>query len=351
VTNPAGFAQADLSISKPPVRCARVLANAALFLVACAAICALLRSLAPFPAVPGIFPKWEWFKARRDQVEVLFIGSSRFFHQVIPPQFDAQVARAGGASVQSFNFGYDGMWPPESYYFLRQILTLRPARLRWVFIELKDIDTQLDERNNSTLRMAYWHDARHTRLAFADILSSRRHWPEKRALLAAHGWLFLREAANVGRGAELLSRRLAPAATRKFPRSWEDHAGYEAEQEQTLRSEIEEDFRARVARMKKLGPPEPVRAVFHDALREIIADVRSAGAEPIFVIAPTVNPNENYGGIPDGAAAWTFNNPDAFPTLYDPAHHYDEWHLNPQGAIEFTALLAARFAEFTRKER
>ena len=58
-------------------------------------------------------------------------------------------------SGRSFNFGYDGMWPPESFYLLRQLLALRPAPAKWVVIDLMDINTQLDERNNSTLRMAY----------------------------------------------------------------------------------------------------------------------------------------------------------------------------------------------------
>ena len=103
--------------------------------------------------------------------------------------------------------------------------------------------------------------------------------------------------------------------------------------------------------MKKLGPPVPVRPVFRDALREVIADVRSAGAEPIFVIAPTINPVENYGGIPDDAAVWSFNNPGEVPALYEPAHRYDLWHLNHQGAVQFTALLAERFALLTDKSQ
>jgi hypothetical protein len=327
----------------------RALANTALFLIACAAGCAVLGWLAPFPAVPGIFPKWEWFKKQRDQFEVLFIGSSRFFHQVIPQQFDEEVAQAGGAKVRSFNFGYDGAWPPESFYLLRQILTLQPARLKWVVIELKDIDFHLDENNRSTLRTAYWHDARHTKLACDDILAAHISEPDRRALLMGHLRLFLQHATNMGRGAELVSKRLAPSPPRKKPYTWEPHAGYDAELTRTFPDDSLPRLLADSERMKKLPAPVPVRPVFHDALRAIIADVRRAGAEPIFVIAPTINPEENYGGIPDGAPVWSFNNPAEFPALYEPANRYDLWHLNHQGAIHFTTLLAARFADFTRK--
>ena len=349
MTNPAGLAQAELSDSSRPLRCGRALANGALFLIVCTAVCVLLRWLAPFPTVPGIFPKWEWFKARRDQFDVLFVGSSRFYHQVIPEKFDADVARAGGAKVQSFNFAYDGAWPPESYYLLRQILALRPERLKWVFIELKDIDFQLDDRNRATLRTAYWHDVRHTRLVSDDILASRLPSQEKRNLLLGHLRLFLQQAINLGRGDDLISKRLAPPPPRKKPYSWQPHAGYEAELSQTLPDDMLDRFTTDVSRMKKLGPPVPVRPVFRNALRDIIADVRRAGAAPIFVIAPTINPVENYGGVPDDAPVWSYNNPSEFPALYDPAHRYDLWHLNHQGAVQFTALLAERFAQLTRK--
>src|SRR6185295_4580036 len=141
--------------------------NSVFFLVACAAGCALVGRFAPFPEVPGIFPKWSYFARNRDRIDVLFVGSSRFYHQIIPAQFDAAVGEG-----RSFNFGYDGMWPPESFYLLRRLLDLRPARLKWVVIDLMDINTQLDALNVSTLRMAYWHDLRHTALAFRDIVAS-----------------------------------------------------------------------------------------------------------------------------------------------------------------------------------
>lgn len=348
MTNPGSLAQADVSARTAPAGPCRALVNAAFFLAVCAAGCALLGRLAPFPDVPGIFPKWAWFQKHKDQFDVLFLGSSRFFRQVIPQQFDAAVAAAGAAPVRSFNFGYDGMWPPESFFLLRQLLDARPARLKWVVIDLMDINTQLDERNNTTQRMAYWHDTRHTRLAFADICSVRRPWAQKLDLLAAHGRLWFRERLNLGRGADLLRDRLAPRAPRTKPHSWEAHAGYKGETDRTMSPDIAAEFAAGVAVMRQRQPPVPVRPVFREALRAVIADVRRAGAEPIFVLAPTINPRENFSEVPAGAAVWAFNDPHQHPVLYDPARHYDSWHLNHRGAVDFTALLAARFVERMR---
>jgi len=344
VIHPAGPASADFPPPNTPPRLARALLNAVLFLAACAAGCALLGRVAPFPEVPGIYPKWTHFREHRDDFDVLFLGSSRFYHQIIPAQFDAAVG-AAGQRVNSFNFGYDGMWPPESYYLLRQLLALRPARLKWVVVDLMDINTQLDVRNNSTLRMAYWHDLRHTAVAFREILASKYPWNRKADFLLAHGRLCTQQVLNLGRGAEVLNRRLAPKPPRKKPLSWESTAGFEAGPNHGMEGEAREGFVATVERLKTDLPPQPVRPVFCEALRELIADVRRAGAEPIFVIAPTINGRENFTEIPDGAAVFSLNQPDEYPELFDPARHYDAWHLNETGAVDFTAILARRFAE------
>ncbi|MEA3208641.1 MAG: hypothetical protein QOE70_1698 [Chthoniobacter sp.] len=325
----------------------RTLLNGALFLAVCAAACALLGWLAPIPEVPGIYPKWNHFREHRDQLDVLFLGSSRFYHQIIPPQFDAAVEAAGG-KVRSFNFGYDGMWPPESFYLLRQLLALRPARLKWVVVDLMDINTQLDGRNNSTLRMAYWHDWQHTRMAFREIMEVRHQWSDRLELLAQHGRLWFSQAINLGRGAELLDRRLAPKPPRKRAYTWEATAGYEAGPDHGMTGKIREGYLSTVERLGRQLPPAPVRPVFRDALRDLIADVRRAGAEPIFVIAPTINGRENFTEIPDGAAVFALNNPAEYPELFNPDHHYDAWHLNEKGAVDFTAILAKKFIGQTK---
>ena len=344
VIKPAGSATADSPNLPAPPGLWRALRNGVLFLAACAAGCALFGRIAPFPEVPGIFPKWSYFQRQRDSIDVLFLGSSRFYHQIIPAQFDAAVG------VRSFNFGYDGMWPPESFYLLRQVLGLRPARLKWVVIDLMEINSQLDERNNSTLRMAYWHDLAHTRIAFADILASKFHWNQKFDLLAQHGRLCFSQILNLGRGAELLAGRLEDKKPRKKPYSWEATAGFEAGPPHGMEGTIREGFVTTVERLKKGIAPMPVRPVFRAALQDLIAEIRGAGVEPIFVIAPTINGRENFTELPSEAAVFALNNPAEFPELFNPDKHYDAWHLNEKGAVDFTAILAEKFNAW-RKSR
>jgi hypothetical protein len=346
VTKTAGSPTADSPLTAAPPGVLRALCNGVFFLVACAAGCALLGRLAPFPEVPGIFPKWEYFQKNRDRFDVLFIGSSRFYHQIIPQQFDSATG-----STHSFNFAYDGMWPPESYYLLRRLLALRPARLKWVVVDLMDINTQLDERNNSTLRMAYWHDLRHTGLAFRDIIESKFHWNQKFDLLAQHGRLACSQILNLGRGAELLNKQLIVNPWPKKIPSWANTAGYEPGPARGMEGKLRDGFVLTVDRLKSELPEYPVRPVFRDALHALIADIRRAGAEPIFVIAPTINSRENFTEIPDGAMVIPLNKPAEHPELFDPAKHYDAWHLNPQGAVDFTTLLSEKFVEKTTAKK
>ncbi len=347
MTKPAASPTADTPLSAATPRLARSLFHALLFLLACAAGCAVLGKIAPFPDVPGIYPKWSYFREHRDRIDVLFLGSSRFYHQIIPAQFEA----AAGSHLRSFNFGYDGMWPPESFYLLRQLLAMRPAKLKWVVIDLMDINTQIDDRNNSTLRTAYWHDLRHTALAFHNILDSAFHPSQKAGFLLQHASLCGARMMNLGSGADLLQTRLNPRPARRRPYTWADTAGFEAGPDRELEGKVREGYLATVERLKASLPPQPVRPIFRQALREIIADVRRAGAEPIFVIAPTLNARENFTDIPDGAAVIALNDPNQHPELFDPAKHYDGWHLNPRGAIDFTAILARKFLEHREEKQ
>jgi hypothetical protein len=76
-----------------------------------------------------------------------------------------------------------------------------------------------------------------------------------------------------------------------------------------------------------------------------VAEVRAVGAEPILVVAPTLDPRENFRELPPGVAVWRYHDVDAYPALYDAENRYDPTHLNDAGAQIFTDLLAARFAE------
>jgi hypothetical protein len=335
----------------PPARAkflthlAATIVGAAAFVLAGLGISALL----PFPEVPAIAPKYLHLAAHGDAYDVLFIGSSRFYHQIIPREFDDAVEKLTGRRPRSFNAAYDAVWPPESFYLLRKLLALRPAKLRWVVIDAMDINPQLDERNRTTRRQAYWHDWRHTRMALEWIFESAALEPDrKRELARDHLLIFFKETVSLGRGAEWVKERLdVQRQKRPRPPEWAGAEGYHPGGTQGITGEARVTYLRAVDRLRRVLRPATPAAAFSRALAGIVAAVRRAGAEPIFVIAPSLNERENLVAIPGGAALIPLNDPQAYPLLFDPDLHYDGWHLNERGAHDFTRILAEQFAAKT----
>jgi hypothetical protein len=83
---------------------------------------------------------------------------------------------------------------------------------------------------------------------------------------------------------------------------------------------------------------------FADAMRSAVAEVREAGAVPIFFTAATIDAVQDYfPGNPDAPAVMAFNDPEKYAVLYGANARSDYEHANEFGAREFTRLLAWRF--------
>jgi hypothetical protein len=341
MTGPAG------SLPVVSVSVARTTLNVAIFFATLFGACTLIGGFLPFPKVDGIYQKWAYFRAHKDQYDVLFLGSSRFYRQIVPRQFDDRVKAASGREFRSFNCGLDAMWPPESCFMLRELLSLEPKRLRWVFIEVMEIVSRLDDRNLTTRRMAYWHDWRHTRMVCSAISAGKQPIGEKCWLYTGHLAIYFRERSNQGRGAEWLSAAFGMEkgkSDRKMSSKLKEdgYAGRDRELEGPERERYE-----RFLAKAKVSPPLPLVPI-SDALREaldrMIAEVRAAGAEPILVVSPSLFPNENFTNLPENVSVWSFLGANEYPDLYDPRHRFDIGHLNTAGARTYTDLLSARFA-------
>ena len=73
--------------------------------------------------------KLEFFAKHKDEFDTLFLGSSRFYYAILARRFSIRRSRARTASrPAAFNFGIDGMHPPENFYVLEQILKTRAAK-------------------------------------------------------------------------------------------------------------------------------------------------------------------------------------------------------------------------------
>ena len=321
-------------------------------------IAGLGGSLLPPPHLPVLSEKRAHFVAQAGEYDAVFIGSSRVYRGFVPEVFDAEV-QARGQAMRSFNFGMEAVWPPESLYRVREFLRER-ARVRWVFIELLPVNPRLTPENARTLRAIYWHDWRHTVLAWREIASREGlTGGEKRGWWALHAELFFRRLAGISGGAAALDPWLRPEALKAarkeaaFNSPWIDSAGFLPEPPTPMAPELAAAWRMQTAGYAQSSTPIPLPGHLRAEVRDLAATVRAAGAVPIFVITPSIIPAENFAelraqGI--DAELISFKDPARFPSLYDPDLHFDGPHLNERGAREMSRLLAHEFAPALERE-
>jgi hypothetical protein len=316
----------------------------------------LIHSLLP-PMIPkGIAAKLEFFSQHKDEFDTLIVGTSRLYYSISPEIFD-KTTRENGLPTRTFNFGIDGMHPPENFYVLEQILKTKPRNLKWVLLELGDIQTRWDNILG-TQRAVYWHDWPRTALTLKKAMNPRgnanwlikgtRLWLARRDL-ASNLTLFGKLFTNVGRAAELLPsdkrERFREADLELGPhRDGYRPAGdaMSAERailfQQRLAQEISE------ARQKFLDPAT------EQGYRKSAAQIRQAGASPLFVVTPVIfQSTTRFRQSPAPAPLVSFNDSRKFPQLYDIRVRIDDGHLTNEGAAEFTRLLAHEFVRQTRQ--
>lgn len=321
-------------------------------LLACALV---MQRLLPRTAVPVVDEKQSRLLAKAGEFDTVFIGSSRVYHQFIPEQFDAAM-RAAGQPTSSFNYGVDGLLPPESFFATDDLLRHRP-RLRWVFIELAAIQPDFPRHYADTVRAWWWHDWTHTLLVLrANFRDGRMKGAAGLAMLQTHARLMVNYYLRLGRGAELLSARSRPRRSKKAPTAlhekryaikWIGAAGFTPLSEATLSGAAARQFQEGVDGFRATPFSAVLAPEMRKRLRELVAAVQAIGARPVFIITPSLDAREKIGDLRAqgiDADLLAFNDAAAFPSLYEPAVRADSAHLNAAGAREFTRLLAERFA-------
>jgi hypothetical protein len=329
--------------------------NVAMALVSLLATCALFHALLP-PAIPqGVGAKLQFFTEHKDEFDTLFIGTSCIYYSVSPEIFD-QTTRENGLSTRSFNFGIDALHPPENFYVLEQILKTKPRNLKWVFLEIGDLQTKL-HKILGTERAVYWHDWPRTELTLRKALNPRgdarwyvpifRLWLARRDL-ASHLSLFAKQFANVGRADPFSWHdrdRIAEANLELGPR----HDGYRLAGG-AMSPQNALDFQQRLAQRVAEARISPIDPYADEAYRDYAQQIREIGAVPVFVVTPVIFQSPvTFRKSPPPGQLLSFNNSTTYPMLFDPKVRIDDAHLTKEGAEEFTRLLAREFVRQLRQ--
>lgn len=307
--------------------------------------------------------KVEWLRDHGPDFDTLFIGSSFTARQVAPAVFDSAMEELG-LPTRSFNLALVGMLPPEDGYVLERALEDREAPLRFVLVECQGLRFGIRRRDHFTSRAVYWHDTARMRALWnrfrapasvandgaagpppgeRDIRHLRRHFEH---------WLW--NTTRMGRGAEGLKQAFASSKDRQRTREQDarqlgpDGDGYRPAEPQSLAGEARARYLAQLAAAREGGS----RLVYGD--RESQAEllrkkalVESHGGRMVLVAPPTTG--HQLAPLPEsGLLFLDFTDPDEFPELFAPEHRKDGGHLNREGAVIYSRLLAQRLAAALR---
>ena len=334
---------------------ARNLEYITIALAAFIATSAVIHALLP-PVVPkGIAAKLKFFTEHKDEFDTVIVGTSRLYYSASPEIFDATTS-ANGLATHTFNFGIDGMHPPENFYVLEQILKTRPGHLKRVMFELGDIQTRWDDILG-TERAVYWHDWPRTSLTLQKAFNPRgnanwlikttRLWLARRDFVS-NLTLFARQFTSVGRAADFLpatqQERFADAASELGPRGdgyrWAGDA-MSAERAVSFQQRLADEISG--ATTKYLDPAT------EKGYRTAAAQIRQAGAAPVFVVTPIIWQTTPRFHEPAPAPVIAFNDARKYPQFYDVKVRIDDGHMTRPAAEEFTRLLAQELVRRARQ--
>ncbi len=326
------------------------------FLISFGVSGAFLGGVVPRPGVPGVSAKLEELKRRGEEVDVLFVGTSRVHHQIIPRLFDRLTAEAG-CPTHSFNLGVDGLRTPEDYFVLEKALEGRTRPLRWIILECKDISFLEREVECESVRGPYWHDCHRMGILTQRFFAGRsvpgltfkqnlRSARDEVHVLAKHAFLWLENELSVGASAERTASLALPEIGdlgRSSKKPIND--GYLSQGNPPVASDEIVTYTRKLEELRK----HPAVAEYGDRTSQRVLRLENAlaarhGAKLVLLVPPTLKPRKF---LPDPAllpipTVIDVDRPEEYPELFDLQNRRDETHLNERGAEIFTTILAKR---------
>jgi hypothetical protein len=243
----------------------------------------------------------------------------------------------------------------ETEFVLNEILAMKPARLRWVFIETGRLRLRIVDRNLRTRRVIWWHDLDSTLSATRGLLASDHDKMERVREIWKHWEAYFYRMTNLG--AARLELDEAPRRARALQPDTvlgKKRNGYQPlETRRRKRRHLEflnqlEQYRKEVEDLAEREiPAEPLDGFDTRYVTRVRDAVESFGATPIFLITPSsdrghsdyVIKAEREGFLPH---LMRFDDPRRFPDLFEVDARFDASHLSRKGALLLTKYLADR---------
>jgi hypothetical protein len=335
------------------------------FSLVCAALGRLFRR-----EVSGVSLKIRRFSERKENVDILFIGSSRIYHGISPKVFD-QTLRETGRPWHSFNVGMDGMSTPEAFALVRRLLALGVHKPKYVFFEVQSgIGAGTPTRDDWVKeRDVYWRDRDSLFAGFRKFSAglswsggtltgppfSVGRWKYFGPLFLADVRLWIRNATNFGVGNEIVERAAEAlpiwdrAALPKkisddethLPSGWD---GYFA-MSKPMSGEALTVYRKYFAEAQKGPVKRAPELIMRRELSRFQEAMARRNIQVVFVFPPSLfSGRSSWLDAPPRSLLLDYHDVARYPQFYTEDVRLDAEHLNARGAEIFSRTLAKDFA-------
>lgn len=333
-----------------------------LFAVVVLLTCSVFRSLAPVPGPLTYAAKLDAFAAEKDRYDIVFLGTSRTHHTLIPSLMD-QEFKKGGYEFRTYNFGLFGAEPFEIDHLIDDILRLEPARLKWFVIEWIPWSSEpRHDENRFSDRWVQWHTPGRTRAAVNSAWLTDVPLTEKLRLTAHHIEAMAMKYAAFGQLGPIIERSLADDRNpreRAIAESQVNLRGFRALQVDPFVGtcvppywSAEEFQDARDSLDERNAKSVDLTSFNAKAQRGQIERIEAAGAEVLYVTmpAPASDPMAHRlaerGDLPNFLP---LNSPERSPTMYRIENYFDRYHVNNKGAQLASRIVGRSIAAWMRE--
>jgi hypothetical protein len=292
----------------------------------------------------------------------VFLGSSRIYRQVVPSVFNESLKEF---DIHSFNFGIFAMRTPETIFWLQKLLEEYKtgkalSKIEWIFLELELNSVYEPIENAKTIRSRYWHNSSYT-LSIIQYISGLDLNPVTKGVFTySHILPCFYNLINLGELVPALPKLsidsdpdsdvLGQNKDGYVPLDLETGPGYLQRHQDFLNNQ--EKYQSKVADLADFLQKDyfyrlPEAKI--QLIKTVVEEIESLGIKVAFVLPPRVDPVldqiqlQRSGYIP---VLFNFNDPNKYPNLFAVDRHYDEFHLNHRGSVEFTRMLAQDFQDY-----
>jgi hypothetical protein len=254
--------------------------------------------------------------------------------------------------VRAFGFGMKGLRGGELDYYIERVLALDMPKLKWLLVDVTLEQIRgLEPGNWYKRRLIRWHGIDQVRTLHAAFSANSDDRLANLQRLRPHLAHLLLNLTNVGEGVEALRSDVwlgdAPVVRSRsafFPPK-SNAARQAAAGERYARGHRGfARWSKALAEARRRTQPARDNAVMR-AWRDRI---RARGLEPVFVLSPILSdarfPTAVAGDEP--LPVLDFNDPVAFPALYEPTLRKDTSHFHRGGADVFSIALAETLADW-----